>query len=81
MKHLKRKLLATLALLFTPVIGSAQQPKTGGALEDLQRVERVLRVSSVTRLTMPFFLTFDPKYADRGLIEQAGGIAMSASGG
>lgn len=50
----------------------AIKPKRGmfvGMTGGFHHEHGVLRVNSGIRLTMPFFLTFDPDYADRSLIE------------
>ena len=58
--------------LYFTALDIAIKPKRGmfvGMTGGFHHEHGVLRVTSGTRLTMPFFLTFDPKYADRRLIE------------
>jgi hypothetical protein len=60
--------------LYFTALDIAIKPKRGmfvGMTAGFHHEHGVLRVGSGTRLTMPFFLTFDPACADRGLIEQA----------
>jgi hypothetical protein len=58
--------------LYFTALDIAIKPKRGmfvGMTSGFHHEHGVLRVSSGTRLTMPFFLTFDPACADRGLID------------
>jgi len=48
---------------------SLRRKKTAAERRERQITQGILSLFSGTRLTMPFFLTFDPKYADRRLIE------------
>ena len=58
--------------LYFTALDIAIKPKRGmflGMTAGFHHEHGVLRVTAGTRLTMPFFLTFDSQYADRGLIE------------
>jgi hypothetical protein len=58
--------------LYFTALDIAIKPKRGmfvGMTAGFHHEHGVLRVSSGKRLTMPFFMTFDPQYADRKLLE------------
>jgi hypothetical protein len=60
--------------LYFTALDVAIKPKRGmfvGMTGGFHHEHAVLRVHSGTRLTMPFFLTFNSEYADRGLIQYA----------
>jgi hypothetical protein len=74
--------------LYFTALDVAIKPKRGmfvGMTGGFHHEHAVLRVHSGTRLTMPFFLTFNPAHADRGLIQdkEAGrqpSISLQSSG-
>jgi predicted 2-oxoglutarate/Fe(II)-dependent dioxygenase YbiX len=60
--------------LYFTALDVAVKPKRGllvGLTAGFHHEHAVLRVESGTRLTMPFFLTFDPARADRSLLRDS----------